>query len=74
MMYTCTLASPLGNITAAAENDALVGLWFVGQKYYPPSTEAWAEQPDYAIFEALRAWFAEYFSGQKATTELPLAP
>ena len=35
MTYTCTVETPLGAMTAAAENDALVGLWFIGQRYYP---------------------------------------
>ncbi len=34
MMYSYSYNSPLGEITLAANNDALTGLWFVGQKYY----------------------------------------
>jgi methylated-DNA-[protein]-cysteine S-methyltransferase len=35
MIYTGTLKTPLGPITVAAENEALTGLWFFNQKYYP---------------------------------------
>ena len=35
MTHTCTVETPLGAMTAAAENEALIGLWFIGQKYYP---------------------------------------
>jgi len=34
MIYT-NLESPLGAIIASSENDAITGLWFVGQKYFP---------------------------------------
>ena len=74
MLYTCTLTTPLGEMTAAANGEALVGLWFVGQKYYPPHTETWIERPDLEVFEDLRAWLAEYFAGRDPAMELSLAP
>lgn len=33
MYYTMSYASPLGAMTIAANETALVGLWFDGQKY-----------------------------------------
>ena len=33
MYYTTSYASPLGAMTLAANETALVGLWFDGQKY-----------------------------------------
>ena len=33
MYYTMSYASPLGAMTLAANETALVGLWFDGQKY-----------------------------------------
>ncbi len=33
MIYTCTIDTPLGPMTAAAEGESLVGLWFVGQLF-----------------------------------------
>jgi methylated-DNA-[protein]-cysteine S-methyltransferase len=50
-------------MTAAAEDGALTGLWFIGQKYYPP-TGGWTPGPDYPVFGALREWLAVYFSGR----------
>lgn len=74
MIYTCTLTSPLGDLTAAARAGKLCGLWFVGQKYYPAKTAAWTHQPDYPLFAELRAWLAAYFAGKSRLPELPLAP
>jgi methylated-DNA-[protein]-cysteine S-methyltransferase len=52
-------------MTAAAEGEALTGLWFVGQKYYPSKTESWIGKPDQPVFAALRAWLGAYFEGKK---------
>ena len=74
MFYTCTVATPLGDMTAAASNEALTGLWFVGQKYYPKNTETWLGKPEHEVFSSLRAWLADYFSGRAPAPDLPLAP
>jgi methylated-DNA-[protein]-cysteine S-methyltransferase len=63
MIYTCTMNTPLGAMTASAEDDALTGLWFMGQKYYP-QTAGWTDKPDYPPFAALRAWLEIYFAGK----------
>ncbi|MDR1901049.1 MAG: methylated-DNA--[protein]-cysteine S-methyltransferase [Treponema sp.] len=63
MIYTCTVDTPLGAMTASAEDDALTGLWFIGQKYYPQSA-GWTDKPDYPPFAALRAWLDIYFAGE----------
>lgn len=74
MFYTCTVATPLGDMTAAANGEALTGLWFLGQKYYPRGAEAWLEQPEHEVFSALRAWLEDYFAGRFPAADLPLAP
>jgi methylated-DNA-[protein]-cysteine S-methyltransferase len=53
--------TPLGAMTAAAENGALTGLWFTGQKYYP-QTGGWTPMPRYPVFKSLREWLDVYFS------------
>jgi methylated-DNA-[protein]-cysteine S-methyltransferase len=63
-VFTCSIETKLGPMTASAENDCLTGLWFAGQKYYP-RTGAWETRPDYPVFEALRSWLADYFSGRR---------
>jgi methylated-DNA-[protein]-cysteine S-methyltransferase len=59
---------------AAAEEGALWGLWFIGQKYFPVQTETWVETPEYPVFGALRVWLENYFDRQKPAVEIPLAP
>jgi methylated-DNA-[protein]-cysteine S-methyltransferase len=75
MTYTCTVETPLGAMTAAADQDGLTGLWFVGQKHYPPRAAAWTAAPDHPSFAALRRQLQGYFSGELSLfQEVPLAP
>jgi methylated-DNA-[protein]-cysteine S-methyltransferase len=62
--FTCTIETPLGPVTASAEDNCLTGLWFTDQKYYP-STGGWQTKPDYPVFETLRSWLKDYFAGEK---------
>jgi methylated-DNA-[protein]-cysteine S-methyltransferase len=62
MIYTCTVDTPLGAMTASAEDGALTGLWFIGQKYCP-QTAGWTDNPGYPPFAVLRAWLDIYFAG-----------
>ena len=64
MIYTSQLDTPLGAMTAALKDNALFGLWFIGQKYYPRQTANWICAPDQPIFKALQDYIAGYFSGK----------
>ena len=73
-MYTFIAETPLGAIQAAADDKSLRGLWFVGQKYFPASADAWTAAPDHPVFAALQSWLKDYFSGKKPAGKIPLAP
>jgi methylated-DNA-[protein]-cysteine S-methyltransferase len=74
MLYTSTLKTPLGPITVAAENEALTGLWFVNQKYYPCQRSEWIDKSDYPLFKSLEAWLRDYFSGKNPKPDFKLDP
>ena len=74
MIYTCTIDTPLGTMTAAVKDEALIGLWFIGQKYYPPQTAPWSCEPGHPIFRALRYHLARYFSSEASALDVRLAP
>ena len=42
MIYVATYESPIGELFLAAEDEALIGLWIKGQKYFP--TKLFSEQ------------------------------
>ncbi len=72
--YTCTIETPLGAMTAAAANGALIGLWFIGQKHYPTTTVHWIEDSSHPVLAALRGELIRYFAGEAQEGGLPLAP
>lgn len=74
MTYSCSIETPLGAMTAAARDGALIGLWFLGQKYYPADSSDWRRDPDYPVFAALRLRLSRYFSGLPGGEEPALAP
>jgi methylated-DNA-[protein]-cysteine S-methyltransferase len=73
MRYFSTIETPLGKIVASAENEALTGLWFWGQKYFP-KIDNWVEKAEYPVFEALRLWITDYFNGKNPAITLRLDP
>ena len=74
LVYTCVVDTPLGAATVSAVDGALTGLWFTGQKYYPANTDTWVNEPNYPVFERLRAWLSDYFSGINRPSGLRLEP
>ena len=76
MYYSTTYPSPLGLITITSTEDALVGLWIEGQKYFIGSLkEPLTKCPDLPILIQARQWLDRYFAGeQPSLTELKLAP
>ena len=64
MDYTHHYSSPLGAITMASDGDALIGLWFDGQKYFADTLSSdFREEPLNAFDETVR-WLDLYFSGK----------
>jgi methylated-DNA-[protein]-cysteine S-methyltransferase len=71
---TCEYQSPIGAMTAAARDGALVGLWFNNQKYYPKGVEAWEAAPDSPVLAGLRLWLDGYFAGEAREIPFAMAP
>lgn len=75
MDFTCTYASPLGDIELAGNGEALIGLWFKGQKYdaatLSPTTQ---EKPDDPVLARACAWLDAYFEGRDPGEIPPCAP
>ena len=76
MVYTAQCHSPLGEILLAAKDDALIGLWFSGQKYFLGSLkEPMTEQKDHSVLRKAQHWLDRYFAGEKPEgSELKIAP
>jgi methylated-DNA-[protein]-cysteine S-methyltransferase len=73
-IYTLVTDTPLGRIQAAARENAITGLWFMGQKYCPLNTESWLPESDYPVFVSLGAGLKDYFAARKPEITFPLSP
>ena len=58
-----TYDSPLGELTLCATTDALVGLWFRGQKYFRAGVpDNAARNANLSVFNITKQWLDEYFN------------
>lgn len=76
MIYTTHYTSPVGDILLAEQDEALVGLWIEGQKYFLGSSqEELTERDDSLIFQQTKQWLDYYFAGKNPSISgLKLAP
>lgn len=76
MIQTAHYDSPVGKLFLAAEDGALIGLWMVGQKYFPEYfPETGKEEANEPILKAAKDWLDRYFAGERpGIGELKLAP
>ena len=76
MLNTMRYESPIGELVLAQKNEALVGLWIAGQKYFPDLRQKEIEEhADSRILNQTKGWLDRYFRGEKPLIrELKLAP
>lgn len=63
MQYINHYASPLGGITLGSDGEALLGLWFDGQKYFPDILPKEWKSAELPIFQQTKRWLDIYFGG-----------
>lgn len=71
MQYINHYQSPLGSITMASNGNAITGLWFDGQKYFPNNLQH-AQNKNLPVFAETKRWLDIYFSGTKPDFTPPL--
>ena len=72
MVDTAEYLSPLGMMTLACDGEAIIGLWFNGQRYFGstlPGQTGHGEQP---LFAEAKRWLDIYFSGREPDFLPPL--
>lgn len=76
MIYTASYRSPIGEILMAEKDNALIGLWIEGQKYFLSSLKDEIKpNDDSAVLAETKFWLNCYFAGENPKTgRLPLAP
>lgn len=71
-MYTSLYNSPFGKIMLAADDKGLVGLWFVGQKYFALGLDKKNEEKETEIIKLAKKWLDVYFDGKEPDFKVPL--
>ena len=64
-MYLANIPSPLGMLTALADDNALTGLWMEGQRKFGRKYDLDHVQMELSpVLEQLQDWLTRYFAGQ----------
>ncbi|MBR4628801.1 MAG: methylated-DNA--[Ruminococcus sp.] len=73
MNNTFHYTSPLGGITLSSDGEALTGLWFDGQKYFPCKLVEESSEAELPIFNQICKWLDIYFSGKEPSFTPPIS-
>jgi methylated-DNA-[protein]-cysteine S-methyltransferase len=71
-LASLTVPSPLGPILLAATEQALVGLWFDGQRHQPDASR-WHPAPGHPVLTLASQQLGDYLAGRRQQFELPLS-
>ena len=56
MQYISHCESPLGKLLLSADDLGLTGIWFEGQKYFPPSLKEPFEEKEVPVIKETKRW------------------
>lgn len=75
MTHYAAIPSPLGEIVLRVEDDALSGVFFSGQRYFPALPEAWrTARSRHRLLAQAEEELSAFFAGERPAFTLPLAP
>ncbi len=74
MEYTHRYLSPLGGIVLASDGEALIGLWFEGQRYFGAGLNGEHTEKLLPVFDQADQWLDVYFSGREPDFTPSLRP
>lgn len=72
MHYTSIYKSPLGEMLLAADDCAIVGVWFKSEKYYAYCLNRENQPKETPIIKELKNWLNLYFQGKMPEFTLPI--
>ena len=75
MFFSTDYISPIGKILMVSDGEAICGVWFYGQKYFPSTIDdEIVQKDDLAIFVKVKKWFDDYFDGSNPDIDFKLKP
>lgn len=72
MVFTSQYRSPLGKIILACDGEAILGLWFEGQRYSEKILSERMEPAEHPLLKDAKRWLDIYFSGREPDFLPPL--
>ena len=75
MYYSTEYNSIIGPLLLVCDDNNLIGLWMMGQKYFCPLKEQPVPKDEHPVLMQAKKWLDRYFNGEMPDIkELPLAP
>lgn len=74
MLYYDYYHSPRGRILLVADDRALTGVYFAGQKYHPRIDEKWKRADRHVPLRQARRELSEYFDGMRTRFTVEVSP
>ncbi|MCS6304246.1 MAG: methylated-DNA--[protein]-cysteine S-methyltransferase [Nitrospira sp.] len=74
MLYYDYHQSPRGRILLVADDQALTGVYFAGQKYHPRIDKKWKRADKHKPLRQAKRELSEYFDGKRTRFTVELAP
>ena len=75
MYYSTEYDSIIGPLLLVCDDENLIGLWMMGQKYFCPLKEQPIKNDSHPLLLQAKNWLDRYCNGEKPDiNELPLAP
>lgn len=74
MITTLPHQTRLGEMLLAAEGEALIGAWFLGQKHFPVALAVVADAPAAAVLAEAASQLDAYAAGERTSFDIALAP
>ena len=72
MVFVQHYDSPLGPVTLACDETAIIGLWFDGQKYFGNILPEQLAEKEHPLLQDAKRWLDIYFSGRAPDFTPPL--
>ena len=74
MLYYDYYQSPRGRILLVADDRALTGVYFAGQKYHPRVDKKWKRGDTHTPLRQAKRELSEYFDGKRTRFTVKVAP
>ena len=74
MLYYDYYQSPRGRILLVADDRALTGVYFAGQKYHPRIDEQWKRADRHEPLRQAKRELSEYFDGKRTRFTVEVSP